>query len=62
MEMWIPLINEYGFPVMITLYLLHRIERKLDILNESMQQLAIILNNPSFPEDGLSKQLKKNAY
>ncbi|UTW71024.1 YvrJ family protein [Anaerobacillus sp. HL2] len=27
MEMWIPLISEYGFPVMVTLYLLHRIEK-----------------------------------
>ncbi|OIJ14282.1 MULTISPECIES: YvrJ family protein [Anaerobacillus] len=40
MEIWIPLISEYGFPVMITLYLLHRIEKKLDTLNDSMTQLA----------------------
>ncbi|RXI96383.1 YvrJ family protein [Anaerobacillus alkaliphilus] len=40
MEMWIPLISEYGFPVMITLYLLHRIETKLDTLNASINNLA----------------------
>ena len=40
MELWIPLISEYGFPVMITLYLLHRIEKKLDTLNDSMQSLT----------------------
>lgn len=40
MEMWIPLIGEYGFPIMITLYLLHRIETKLDTLNDSIKNLA----------------------
>ena len=40
MELWVPLISEYVFPVMITLYLLHRIEKKLDILNDSMQSVS----------------------
>ncbi|OIJ15242.1 hypothetical protein BKP35_05175 [Anaerobacillus arseniciselenatis] len=61
MEMWIPLISEYGFPIMITLYLLHRIEKKLDLLNESMQQMAINLKRPSFSEQGPAKPLKNNA-
>lgn len=43
MEMWLPLISEYGFPVMVTLYLLYRIEAKLDLLNDSVKQLAAIL-------------------
>ncbi|QOY35292.1 YvrJ family protein [Anaerobacillus isosaccharinicus] len=47
MEMWIPLISEYGFPVMITLYLLHRIEVKLDTLNDSIKSLAQSLQQPS---------------
>ncbi|QOY35279.1 YvrJ family protein [Anaerobacillus isosaccharinicus] len=47
MEMWIPLISEYGFPVMITLYLLHRIEVKLDTLNDSIKSLAHSLQQPS---------------
>jgi hypothetical protein len=40
MELWIPLISEYGFPVVVTLYLLHRIEKKLDILNDSVKCLS----------------------
>ncbi|QOY38238.1 YvrJ family protein [Anaerobacillus isosaccharinicus] len=47
MELWIPLISEYGFPVMITLYLLHRIEVKLDTLNDSIKSLAHSLQKPS---------------
>nr|WP_100408329.1 YvrJ family protein [Bacillus solitudinis] len=26
-----PLLSEYGFPGVVTLYLLHRLERRLDI-------------------------------
>ena len=47
MEIWIPLISEYGFPVMITLYLLHRIEVKLDTLNDSIKSLAHVLQQPN---------------
>ncbi|QOY37122.1 YvrJ family protein [Anaerobacillus isosaccharinicus] len=47
MEIWIPLISEYGFPVMVTLYLLHHIEVKLDILNDSIKSLAQSLQQPS---------------
>lgn len=57
MEMWIPLISEYGFPVMITLYLLNRIEKKLDLLNESMHSIAHVLNR-SESEDKCRKQEK----
>ncbi|MFC0472231.1 YvrJ family protein [Halalkalibacter kiskunsagensis] len=39
MEMWLPLLSEFGFPVMVTLYLLHRIENKLDMVNQSILQL-----------------------
>lgn len=60
METWIPLISEYGFPVMVTLYLLHRIEKKLDLLNETMLQIATIFNQSSLYENG-PKQYKNNA-
>ena len=33
------LISEYGFPVVITLYLLHRVETKLDTLIQSIHDL-----------------------
>lgn len=39
MEDWIGLITELSFPIAITFYLLHRIEGKLDILNESIRHL-----------------------
>lgn len=39
METWIPYITELGFPIIITFYLLHRIEGKLDMVNESIRML-----------------------
>ncbi|MDE5413989.1 YvrJ family protein [Alkalihalobacterium chitinilyticum] len=39
MEMWLPLLSEFGFPVMVTLYLLHRVEKKLDLVNQSIERL-----------------------
>ena len=39
MEEWISLITEISFPIAITFYLLHRIEGKLDMLNESIRML-----------------------
>ncbi|WP_088103378.1 YvrJ family protein [Halalkalibacter urbisdiaboli] len=40
MELWIPLIGEYGFPIMVTLYLLHRLEKKLDRVTEAVENLS----------------------
>lgn len=39
MDAWFAFITEVGFPVAITFYLLHRIEGKLDMLNETIQML-----------------------
>ncbi|WP_083270717.1 YvrJ family protein [Bacillus marinisedimentorum] len=39
MEQLLPLIQEVGFPVVVTLYLLHRIEGKLDTLNNTLNRL-----------------------
>jgi len=39
MDAWIPFIREVGFPIVVTLYLLHRIEGKLDILIDSIHAL-----------------------
>ncbi|WP_085522525.1 YvrJ family protein [Tuberibacillus sp. Marseille-P3662] len=39
MEQWLSLISDVGFPAVVTLYLLHRIERKLDTLNQSIVML-----------------------
>lgn len=38
-EAWISFITELSFPIAITFYLLHRIEGKLDVLNESIRML-----------------------
>ncbi|MBD8069414.1 YvrJ family protein [Bacillus sp. PS06] len=40
MEEWIPFIQDIGFPIVITFYLLHRIETKLDTLIDSIQTLT----------------------
>lgn len=39
MEELITLIGEIGFPVVVTLFLLHRIEAKLDVVVSSIQSL-----------------------
>ncbi|WP_053360706.1 YvrJ family protein [Bacillus sp. FJAT-27251] len=39
MEQFIPLLSEVGFPIVVTLYLLHRIEAKLDNVVHSIQTL-----------------------
>ncbi|MCM3729119.1 YvrJ family protein [Neobacillus cucumis] len=39
MEQIIPFISEVGFPIVVTLYLLYRIESKLDLVVQSIQNL-----------------------
>ena len=39
MDAWYSLVAEVGFPVAVTFYLLHRIEGKLNLLIDSIQQL-----------------------
>ncbi|XXM71805.1 YvrJ family protein [Lysinibacillus sphaericus] len=39
MESIIPFISEVGFPIMVTMYLLYRIETKLDAVVASLQTL-----------------------
>jgi hypothetical protein len=39
MEQFVPLISEVGFPTVVTLYLLYRIESKLDLVVQSIQNL-----------------------
>jgi len=44
MEAWVAFITELGFPIAITFYLLHRIEGKLDMLNETIRLLPDKMN------------------
>ncbi|GAA0437806.1 YvrJ family protein [Lentibacillus halophilus] len=39
METWISFVTEVGFPIVVTFYLLHRIESKLNDLIESIHAL-----------------------
>lgn len=39
MESWMTWLPDVGFPVVVTFYLLHRIEGKLDVLIESIHNL-----------------------
>ena len=40
MTEWFTLVSDVGFPVVVTLYLLHRIEAKLDTVVLSIQHLT----------------------
>ena len=39
MEQFIPFISDVGFPIVVTLYLLYRIEAKLDLVVQSIKSL-----------------------
>lgn len=39
MEAWLSLLKEVGFPIVVTFYLLHRIETKLNMLIDSIHAL-----------------------
>lgn len=49
-QLWLSAIGEYGFPIVITFYLLYRIEKKLDKLNQSvlLLQSACPLNHNKY--------------
>jgi hypothetical protein len=38
-DQFLPFVSDIGFPIIVTLYLLHRIETKLDTLNETLVEL-----------------------
>ncbi|ESU31955.1 hypothetical protein G3A_13695 [Bacillus sp. 17376] len=50
MEQLIPFISDVGFPIVVTLYLLHRIEAKLDTVVHSIQTLPARLQERQDPE------------
>jgi hypothetical protein len=39
LEQLIPFISQVGFPIVVSLYLLYRIEAKLDLVVQSIQNL-----------------------
>jgi hypothetical protein len=40
---WMAMISEVGFPIMVTFYLLNRMETKIDQLSQSINDLSISL-------------------
>ncbi|MFC4619667.1 YvrJ family protein [Camelliibacillus cellulosilyticus] len=49
MAEWFEMVKDVGFPIVVTLFLLYRIEAKLDELNDSIQGLParLLINSPS---------------
>lgn len=45
MDVIVNLISNLGFPIAISLYLLIRMEKKLDKLTESIDNLSNVINN-----------------
>jgi len=43
---WLGMVKDVGFPIVVTLFLLYRIENKLDELNTSIRELPSRLYNP----------------
>ncbi|TFB14064.1 YvrJ family protein [Filobacillus milosensis] len=44
MGQWISWVPEVGFPILVTFYLLHRIEKRLEELNDSILKLPEQIN------------------
>jgi hypothetical protein len=42
---WISLISEAGFPIVVTFYLLNRMETKIDQLSQSINDLTISIKH-----------------
>jgi hypothetical protein len=40
---WMSMISEVGFPILVTFYLLNRMETKIDQLSQSINDLTISL-------------------
>ncbi|MDT3495654.1 YvrJ family protein [Bacillus toyonensis] len=51
MEEWIRMIGNVGFPIVVTLYLLHRIESKLDGITVAIEKLPQQLLKYDNPRD-----------
>lgn len=45
MAEWIGVISDVGFPIVITLYLLHRVEQKLDSVIKAVERVEHSVEN-----------------
>ncbi|MCM3745115.1 YvrJ family protein [Sporosarcina luteola] len=41
MEQWINLIQQIGFPIFVSFYLLHRLETKLEAIHNALVSLKV---------------------
>ncbi|MED1865864.1 YvrJ family protein [Fictibacillus nanhaiensis] len=41
---WITIIGNFGFPVMVTIYLLHRFEKRIETLTAAIDQLKNVVD------------------
>ncbi|MCH1625198.1 YvrJ family protein [Fredinandcohnia quinoae] len=48
MEQWLAIIQEVGFPIVVTFYLLHRIETKLDCVIDAIQMKPLNRNEEPY--------------
>ena len=39
MEQWLNMISDIGFPILVSFYLLHRVEVKLDAIHDALVSL-----------------------
>jgi len=39
MEQWLKLIQEVGFPIFVSFYLMHRVETKLQLIHDALLSL-----------------------
>ncbi|WKB35481.1 YvrJ family protein [Terrilactibacillus sp. S3-3] len=59
MDEWLAMIKDVGFPIVITFFLLSRIESKLDELIQSVQKLPYMQMAASPPGNVFLEEMKK---
>lgn len=62
MEEWLTMVKDVGFPIVVTLYLLHRVEGKLDEVNQSIQKLSYFYPIPDRPPSHESMPYASNDH
>jgi hypothetical protein len=43
---WMAMVSEVSFPILVTFYLLNRMETKIDQLSQSINDLTVSVNYP----------------
>lgn len=61
MEEWISVIGNVGFPIVVTLYLLHRIESKLDSVIVAIEKLPKQMHRYESPKENMYMQIEKQT-